>query len=292
MKFEDRILREITPLTEGDCFLVFTRKKKNFLFPLHFHPEYELNFIENGKGAKRIVGDHIGYAEDLELVMTGPNLCHTWEQGHCTSDDIYEITIQFHRDLFNESFLKRNVMKSLKELLEVSQKGISFSRHTIEIIRPRLEALTMKKGIDSYIELFSILYDLSTSRNQKLLSTVQVKLDDFFNSDKIKTVYDYIEKNYKSRIKVEDVAKLLNMTTISFSRMIKLRTGKTFIDFLNDYRIGHSTRRLLDSTLSVSEIAFDCGFNNQANFNRIFRKRKGCSPTEFRESYAGIKRIN
>lgn len=288
----NNIHREITPLTEGDCFLVFNRSKSNFDFPLHFHPEFEINYILNGQGAKRIVGDHTSLIDKYELVLVGSNLYHGWEQGECKSQKIHEITIQFHKDLFHGTLLKRNVMQPIKEMLEMSSRGIEFSQETIKFLQPRIENLAMKKGIDSFIELFSLLYDLSSSRNQQMLSTMQAGYDDFYNSDKIKAIYEYVETHFLEKIRVEDVAKKLNMTVISFSRLIKQRTGKTFVEFLNAYRIGYATRMLIETNQSISEIAFNCGFNNQANFNRIFKKAKGSSPTEFRETFAGIKRIN
>ncbi len=289
---ENKIHREITPLTEGDCFLVFNRKKDNFDFPIHFHPEYELNCIIRADGAKRIVGDHIGEINDYELLLIGPNLYHGWEQHDCTMDGVYEITIQFHRDLFHDSILKRNIMQPIRDLLDLSVRGISFSTQTTKQFLPRLENLAMKNGIDSYFELFSILYDLSYSRNQQILSTIQVPYEDFQNSKKIKQVCDYIEAHFHEKIKLEDVARHINMTIISFSRLIKNRTGKTFIEFLNDYRIGYATRMLIEGNNNIAEIAYECGFNNLANFNRTFKKKKNCSPTVFRNNFAGIKRIN
>ena len=97
-------MREITPLTQNDCFTIFSRVKKEFNFPLHYHDEYELNLILNAKGAKRIVGDHIDEIDDVELVLVGPTLSHAWFTHHCTSGEIKEITIQWHKDLFDEKF--------------------------------------------------------------------------------------------------------------------------------------------------------------------------------------------
>ena len=103
----NQLLKEITPLTISDCFTVFSRTKTEFDFPLHFHEEFELNFILNAKGAKRIVGDHMSEINELELVLVGPNLPHCWKTNNCKSKKIMEITIQFHKDLFDDKFLKR-----------------------------------------------------------------------------------------------------------------------------------------------------------------------------------------
>lgn len=284
--------REITPLTPEDCLLVFDRWKDKFDFPAHFHPEFELNFVANAVGVRRVVGDNLATIGSLDLVLTGPNLAHVWEQGTCSSQNIREITIQFHRDLLHDSLLKRNVMQPIRELLERSYRGVAFSEETIRLLQPRFENLANLNGMDALMELISLLFDLATSRNQQMLSSTASKKDDFFNSEKIKVVYEFVQKNYMRKIKVEEVAGLLNMTEVSFSRFIRQRTGKTFVDYLNDSRIGFATRQLIENNHSISEIAYMCGFNNQANFNRIFKKMKGTTPTEFRENFAGIKRVN
>src|SRR5215208_3832886 len=101
------LLREITPLTQNDCFTLFSRMKSEFDFPLHYHEEFELNFIQNAKNARRVIGDHMEEIDELELVLVGPNLQHGWFTHKCTCTEIKEVTIQFHRDLFDEKFLQR-----------------------------------------------------------------------------------------------------------------------------------------------------------------------------------------
>src|ERR1700750_244181 len=140
------IIREITPLTQNDCFTIFSRVKKEFTFPLHYHEELELNLIINAKCARRIVGDHIDNIEDIELVLVGPNLYHAWFTHQCQSEEIQEVTIQFHKDLFDEKFLKRNQLSFVKSMLERSQRGILFSHETVLAIKDRLLSLDKKTG--------------------------------------------------------------------------------------------------------------------------------------------------
>src|SRR5947209_8981461 len=154
-----QILREITPLTQGDCFMVFYRTKNSFDFPLHYHDEFELNFIQNAKGAKRIIGDHVDEIDELELVLVGPNLQHGWFNHKLGNTEIKEITIQFHRDLFDEKFLHRNQMAFIRHMFERSLRGILFSAETAQLIMPRLEKLTQKNGFDSVVELLCLLHD-------------------------------------------------------------------------------------------------------------------------------------
>jgi AraC-like DNA-binding protein len=290
---KDNIHREITPLKENDCFLVFDRHKTDFNFPIHFHPEYELNFIVNGKGAKRIVGDHIYEIGDIELVLVGPNLYHGWEDYHNSSKaQMHEITIQFHRDLFGETMLNKNILKPIKEMLHHSQRGISFSEPVIGQVKDKIISLSQKRGFDSFIELQSLLYDLAISRDQKLLTNVSFqRTSDFHNSEKIEKIYNFVKDNFDKKLMLEDAAKLLNMSVVSFTRLIKQGTGKSFIDFVNEIRLGYATRLLIETNKSVSEICFECGFNNISNFNRIFKKKQGSTPSEFRSSFTGLKNV-
>ena len=289
----ERIHREITPLKEYDCFLVFDRMKTEFNYPVHFHPEYEINFIINANGAKRIVGDHIAEIPDKELVMVGPNLYHGWTNYHNHGGQkIHEITIQFPRDLFGEEMLRKNVLSSVNELLTNAQRGILFSKNTIDLVEARIRSLGKKNGFDSFLELQSLLYDLALSRDQKLLTNISFRRSsDFHNSEKIEKVYNYIKENYQRKIKLEDAAEFLNMSVVTFSRFIKQRTGNSFINFLNEIRLGYATQQLIDTNKGISEICFDCGFNNISNFNRTFKKKQGITPSEFRENFKGLKNV-
>ncbi|PRY53964.1 AraC-like DNA-binding protein [Arcticibacter pallidicorallinus] len=282
------IIKEITPLTSNDCFTIFSRVKKEFNFPLHFHEEFELNLILNAKGAKRIVGDHIDVIDDIELVLVGSNLNHAWFTHQCESEEITEVTIQWHKDLFDDKLLKRNQLRLIRQMLERSVKGIAFSADTIKNISPRILSLNQKNGFDSVMELISILHDLSSSRNMRTLSDSSFSnLHQPSNSRRVEKAFEYLNNNYDKPISLKEIAKLVNMTEVSFSRFIKKRTGSTYIDTLNEIRLGHASRLLIDTTHSIAEISFNCGFNNISNFNRLFKKKKNCTPKEFRESFSG-----
>lgn len=281
-------MREITPLTQSDCFTLFSRVKTKFDFPLHYHEEYELNLILNAGGAKRIVGDHIEVIDDVELVLVGPNLYHAWFTHNADSKQITELTIQFHRDLFEDRLLRRNQLSFIKLMFDKAQRGILFSHETSERLKPRLLQLEQKNGFDSVLELFSILHDLSTSRNMRTLSNYSSGSEQLnYNSRRIEKVFEYMNANYSRSIALAEVAKVANMPETSFSRFIKKRIGNTFVDSLNEIRLGHATRMLIDTTYNVAEVAYKCGFSNMSNFNRTFKKHKGCTPKEFRSNFSG-----
>lgn len=284
------ILREITPLTQNDCFTLFSRHKDTFDFPLHTHEEYELNLVLNASGAKRVVGDHMELIEKTELVFVGPNLPHAWFTENCTSKNIHEVTIQFHRDLLDDKFLQKKQLSHLRAMFEKSGNGLKFSGETIDRISPRIIALVKKTGFDSVLELLSILHDLSISRDIRTLSTgayQQVHVS--YNSRRIEKVMEYLNRNFNKDITLNDAARLTSMTQVSFSRFFKAKTGHTFIDTLNEIRLGNATRLLMETTHGIAEIAYLCGFNNISNFNRIFKKRKGSTPKEFREDFSGTR---
>lgn len=288
---KNSLLREITPLTQSDCFTLFSRVKSEFDFPLHYHEEFELNFIQNAKNARRVIGDHIEDIDELELVLVGSNLQHAWFTHHCKSNEIREITIQFHKDLFDEKFLRRNQLSFIRTMLEKSLRGILFSKETTQQLAPRIMELNQKQGFDSVLELMSILHDLSISRNMRILSDATFNNTEQFtyNSRRIEKTLEYMNHNFDKPITLNEVARLANMSDAAFSRFFKQRTGNTFIDSLTEIRLGHASRMLIDTTQSIAEVAYHCGFNNISNFNRIFKKKKSCTPKDFRESFSGTR---
>ena len=287
----NEVHREITQLSPEDSFLVFERIKDDFDFPIHFHPEYELNFIRRGKGVRRIVGDHSDEISDLELVLVGPNLVHGWELHNCRCREIHEITIHIQQDLLDEKMLSRRIFKCIRDMMNRSKHGILFSEQTTLSIMPRLMSLPKLSGVQYFLEFVSILSELSGSEDQTLLSTQASTLHDFQNSESIKRVYDFIQSNFHRRIPLREISELVNMSPVSFNRFIKSRTGKTFIHYVNDTRISYATRWLIETEKSISQISCDCGFNNIAHFNRVFKRSKNCTPSEFRQEFVGMKRV-
>jgi len=140
--------------------------------------------------------------------------------------------------------------------------------------------------------LMSILHDLSISRNMRTLSDASFNNEQFsYNSRRIEKAFQHMYDNFDRSISLSEIAKIVNMSEVSFSRFIKKRTGNTFIDSLNEIRLGHASKKLIETTHSISEISYHCGFNNISNFNRIFKKKKGCTPKEFRESFTSGTKV-
>lgn len=289
----NKIITEITPLSEKDCFYLIDRYKDRFTYPIHRHEEYELNFVSNCDGARRVVGDSIERLGMYDLVLIGNGIEHGWEQHECMSDKIREITIQFSSDLFGSSFLAKTQLSSIRRMLDLSSNGIAFTVESIMKVYHKLDNLTkIESGFYRMLELMSILYELAEGGHyRKLSSSSFASFKPTGDSRRVQKVQDHINKHYKEDIRLNDLADLVGMTPTAFSRFFKLRTGRSISDYVIDIRLGHASRQLVDSTTSVAEICYECGFNNVSNFNRIFKKKKGNSPKVFREIYQHHKML-
>lgn len=283
-----RIIHEITPLMGNDVLYIADRHKKEFTYPIHNHSVYELNFVENAKGVRRIVGDSQEVIGDYDLcLITSPDLEHVWEQNECHSDDIREITVQFDFSMSDETLFGRNPYASITRMMQEAKKGLSFPLQAIMKVYGMLDTLSsVKDGFYALQQFLTILYELSRCENARTLASssyAKVTVED--DSRRILKVKNFISKNYMDELRLPELASLAGMSSSAFSRFFKLHTGRNISEYIIDLRLGYAARMLVDTAKSISEIGFDCGFNNLSNFNRIFKKKKGCSPSEFRESY-------
>lgn len=282
------IIHEISPLMGKDVLYIADRRKKEFTYPIHNHQVYELNFVEHAAGVRRIVGDSNEIIGDFDLVLiTSPDLEHVWEQNDCTSDDIREITVQFDIDFSANSIFDRNPFNSMKKMMVEAQKGLCFPLDAIMKVYRELDTLSsIRDGFYAFMQFLTILYELSRSEGARALSSTSfAKIALPSDSRRVQKVKSYIDAHYHEEIRLSTVADIAGMSDSSFSRFFKLHTGRNLSDYIIDLRLGHACRLLVDSSDSIAEIGYHCGFNNLSNFNRIFRKRKGCSPSEFRENY-------
>jgi AraC-like DNA-binding protein len=283
-----RIIHEITPLMGKDVLYIADRHKKEFTYPIHNHSVYELNFVENAKGVRRIVGDSQEVIGDYDLcLITSPDLEHVWEQNECHSDDIREITVQFDFSMSDETLFGRNPYASITRMMQEAKMGLSFPLQAIMKVYGMLDTLSsVKDGFYAVQQFLTILYELSRCENARTLASssyAKVTVED--DSRRILKVKNFISKNYMDELRLPELASLAGMSSSAFSRFFKLHTGRNISEYIIDLRLGYAARMLVDTAKSISEIGFDCGFNNLSNFNRIFKKKKGCSPSEFRESY-------
>ncbi len=283
-----RIIHEITPLMGKDVLYIADRHKKEFTYPIHNHEVSELNFVEHAPGVRRIVGDSTEVIGEYDLVLiTSPDLEHVWEQHICQGENIREITVQFDFRLDGDSLFSRTPFISMRKMMNEARKGLCFPISAILKVYPMLDSLSsIKEGFYAVTQFLTILYELSKCEGARPLATssyAKIAVED--DSRRVLKVKNYISKNFMDEIRLGTLADIAGMSPSAFSRFFKLHTGRNLTDYIIDIRLGSASRLLVDTSQSVSEISFKCGFNNLSNFNRIFKKKKGCSPTEFRENY-------
>lgn len=282
---------------DTDALYIADRHKSEFSYPVHNHDAFELNFVENAAGVKRIVGDSNEVIGDYDLVLiTNPTLEHAWEQHECKSNDIREITIQFNFGAgITEAdyFFGKTPFESIRHMMKEAQKGMAFPMSSIMKVYERLSGLSqITDRFTALMEFLNILHTLSLCTGARTLATTsyaKVNIED--DSRRILRVKKYISDNYMYELRLKSLADLANMSESAFCRFFKLHTGRRLSDYIIDIRLGYATRLLIDTTETIAEISFKCGYNNMSNFNRIFKRKKGCSPTEFRNSHHKIKVI-
>ena len=285
---ESKVIHEITPLMGKDVLYIADRHKKEFTYPIHNHEVFELNFVEHAAGVRRIVGDSSEVIGEYDLVLiTSPDLEHVWEQNTCNSDDIHEITIQFDMGMSEDSLFGRNPFISVRKMMNEARKGIAFPLSAIMKVYKELVSLsTVKDGFYAVMQFMSILYELSRCEGVRTLASssyAKIAVED--DSRRILKVKSFIAQNYMDELRLKQLADIAGMSSSAFSRFFKLHTGRNLSEYIIDIRLGYAARLLVDTSRSISEISFECGFNNLSNFNRIFKRKKGCSPSEFRENY-------
>lgn len=280
-----KVLRETPPITDKDCFYIVERHKSEFNYPIHSHEEFELNFVEHCAGVHRVVGDSIEEVGDYDLVLvTGDGLEHAWQQGNCTSPDVREITIQFSSTLLDSRLLGRNQFSSIRNMFDRARLGLAFSMTAILKVYNLLDGIALQQDrFEQFLMMLKILNELSEDNDARCLASSSfAQQDSQREGRRIAKVKEYISAHYAEELRLEELAGLVGMTPSAFSRFFKQHTTRTLQDYIIDIRLGAAARMLVDTTTSISEISYSCGFNNLSNFNRIFKARRGYTPRDFR----------
>lgn len=260
-----------------------------FNTPFHFHPECELVYVTESFG-KRIVGDSVEHFEKGDLVFVGANLPHVWY-----NDDRYyqgdptlvarSVVVYFLQNVFGEQFFSLEETKLLTEFFHRARRGIRFSGSTNKAVAKEMIRLPRREGMDRIVSLLKILQMLSESKDCRYLASIGYT--NAFNekdNHKIDEVFKFVLSNYQREITLQEVAEITNFTPQSFCRFFKNRTKKSFVQFVNEIRIGQVCRRLSEEDWSIAEIAYTCGFQNLSNFNRFFKEVTGKTPKEYRSA--------
>jgi AraC-like DNA-binding protein len=255
---------------------------------IHSHSNFELNFIIKGKG-RRFVAGNISAYETGDLVLLGPDIPHGWEVDN-PEDSPMSITIHFQEDLFRSGLFKIPEFESLQKLLDAARSGLCFKNIDYDTVRYLLEELKLQQGFDAMLKLLNVLrYLLYESDKQKITAIDCINNQNQVEIKRINLVYDYIFRNFNSEIRLKEVADLIHLSESAFSAYFKKHTKKSFFAFLKEIKIEYACKLLTEeSDMNISQICYESGFNNVANFNRQFREITNMSPREYRHKYASI----
>ncbi len=247
----------------------------------HFHPEIELVYVDKGSG-KVHIGNHLSYFNKSQLLLLGANLPHHGFSDRLTAKGS-ETIVQFKPDFFGNTFLSMPEMKKIVSLLDRAKKGIMFKPETKRNVGPKIQRLLGFDGLERVILLLEILNDLALSNAYTLLNVdgfaFETSLQD---STKVDLIFKHINNNFERHISLEEIAGKASMTVPAFCRYFKKATGKTFTKLVNEYRVVHATKLLSESPSSITDICFECGFNNFSHFNKSFKEFTGKSASKYR----------
>lgn len=268
----------------GSAFHSYILDQPRFDFIWHYHPEYEINIIMKGQG-KRLVGDHVEEFSIGEITVFGPNLPHTFVSREA-NDGIYSYGIQFSPELFPPGLLVKEEFSHIRRLFNRSRRGITFKSKATPQVVEMVERIHTKRGIDRYASLLKFLVFLGKKMNFRYLASSNY-IESVRASDKnrIDIALKYIHDNFHNDLSLAEMAEITNLSPTSFCRYFKQQTGKSFIAYVNDWKIGRACQLLIRSNIPIAQVAFDSGFNNVVHFNRTFKDKKQTSPGNYRRQY-------
>ena len=279
MKVEFEIIRP----DEGSSFRLLHEKvlAEKYGWQYHFHPEYEIVCVLKGSGTRH-VGNNFSHYENGDLVFMGPNLPHAGFglNAHGLHE---EIVIQINEEVFRQSILTRPEMTAIGVLLEKVKYGVCFTGTTKEKITKRLIRLLKLSSFDRFIQLVSILQMMATSSDYELLNpdtTISSAVTK--NNIRLQNIFNYVEQHFFEEIDLKKIASVAHLSVPSFCNYFRKMMNSTFTDFVNQYRIQRACE-LLQREKTIYETCFECGFNNIAYFNKVFKIITKKTPSEFKK---------
>lgn len=261
----------------------------HFTYPWHFHSEFEIVYVLKSSG-KRFVADSVEPFQEGDICLMGSNLPHFWkndEKGE--SNDtmrVNAIVVQFHRNFFKEEINSYPEFHRISGLLKQATRGIHFDQPSSERIGKMLKRLLKLNGLDRMLYFIRLMDTMARTENYRLLASNAYLLEEHKElNNRLDKIMHFINTNYRRKITQEEIATKIGMSTAAFCRYFRDKTGKGFIFFVNEMRIGYACKLLTENYLSISQICFECGFNNLSNFNRMFKRQMGNTPSAYQQQF-------
>jgi AraC-like DNA-binding protein len=275
--------REAISTDENSSFRILLTPNLNELFYWHFHPEFEIVYVEADNGFRHI-GDHISKYSGSDLALIGPNIPHlNFDYG--VKATVETVVVQMKEDFLGKDFLSLPEMITIKDLFERARHGLAFYGETKRLAGEKLKKLYSLHHFDQLVLLLQVFYLLAESNETELLKAQPIASASMLKEQqRLHKVYHFIETHYQKNIDVNEVAELCHLTTAAFCRYFKRSTHYTFTDFLNQYRINQSKKFLLQD-MTVTEACYESGFGNISYFNKTFKKFMGENPSNFKKKH-------
>ncbi|WP_057936363.1 AraC family transcriptional regulator [Algoriphagus resistens] len=277
-------------IPENKAFVIREMRDPYFDKQWHAHPEYQLVAILRGSGT-RYIGDHIKPFKGGDTVLTGPGLPHVWRSDNAYFDpanglDIHGIVIYFPENFLGEGSMEKEEFEEISNLLVHAARGLEITGKTNQKVVALMKEMVNLTGVPSIIKLLQILHILAESSEIKPITQVNYSYNHpVSEKDRMGEILDYILKNFKEKITLQEVASLANMSESAFSRYFKSRVNKSFSDFLGDVRISNARKLLQDEDLNISQVCFESGFPTLSNFNKQFKDRIGKTPLAYKKEF-------
>lgn len=285
-----KTLIEKLPLSENVSFVAKTFKTPFFEVPWHQHIEYEIILFIEGEGLS-FIGNYAGEFQPGDIFFIGKNVPHTFQKRNkemITS----AVVVQFKEDFLGGEFLKIPEAREIKELFKDSMQGLQIIGRTKMEISGLIKSLESDQSFFRVVKLLECLYLINKKKEYLPLSTQEVGISNPKDMERIDQVFRYTIDEFANKISLEDVAAIAGLSVPAFCNYFKKSTKKTYIDFLNEVRIGYACKLLIETDLSIVNICFESGYNTLANFNKQFLKIKKETPSKYRRVFVNSKIIN
>lgn len=281
-----RFVYEKIEVPHNNSFITRVMKMDPHSDKIHFHKNFELNYISSGYG-RRIVGSNISSYAPGDMVLLGPNLSHCWEVIEPGDDGHGECVVtHFYENILVSDFFKIPELEDVVELLKEAEYGIQFTGEKATEAANLLMTMKTLNGLDKYIEMLKVFNILLSIKDRKFLALpTEVPENTEKDREQIDKIYEYVFQNLETGINLNEAAGLIYMEPSSFCRYFKKKTNQTFMEYVKSVRIGISARLLAETDKQITQICFESGYNNLANFNHYFKQIMKKTPSEYRKEF-------
>lgn len=278
----------VTPPSQS--VIIFDEEKPHFTVPWHFHPEIEILYVVKSSGTSYI-GDCINSFSAGDITIIGENVPHWWKSNikymnGTTNEGIKALIIQFNRDIFGADFINTPEMSPIKDLLEKSKRGIRFNGKAREVLGKQMLKIFRVKGIYRITELILLLDTMAGSAEYSFQSSLGYsKLLNSYDFYRFNKIHEFLVTNFTQQISLDDISRIVNMSPTALCRYFKKHTSKTLFAFLNEIRIGHACKLMIEENVAISNASYESGYNNLSHFNYQFKRIMKVTPTEYVSAY-------